>query len=45
LTTDPKAQYAKRSTFVIGPDGKLEQVIEKANPKSDPEELLKTMPG
>jgi peroxiredoxin Q/BCP len=44
VAADAKAQYAKRSTFVIGPDGKIEQVIEKADPKSHPETLLKSLP-
>ena len=44
VVDDPKAQYAKRQTFVIGTDGRIEQAIEKVDPKSHPEALLATLP-
>lgn len=44
VAADAKAQYAKRSSFVIGPDGRLEQIIEKADAKTHPETLLKSLP-
>lgn len=44
LAADAKATYAKRWTYVIGPDGRIEQVIEKVDPRNHPAELLKTLP-
>jgi peroxiredoxin Q/BCP len=39
----PKDKYAMRLTFVIGPDGKIEQAIETKDPAHQAEELLKTI--
>ncbi|MFO0931402.1 MAG: peroxiredoxin [Planctomycetota bacterium] len=44
VATDAKAQWAKRNTFVIGPTGTLEQIIDKVDVKSHPVELLKSLP-
>ena len=44
LVKDPASKYAARSTVVIGPDGKIEQVIEKADAKTHPATLLATLP-
>jgi peroxiredoxin Q/BCP len=38
------AKYAKRITFVIGPDGKVEQVIDPVDAKTHPDTLLKSLP-
>jgi peroxiredoxin Q/BCP len=35
--------YPRRMTFVIGPDGRLEQVIETADPGAQAEELLQSL--
>jgi len=43
---DPnQAGYPKRNTYVIGPDGKLEHVIEGVKPKFHAQELLAKLPG
>ena len=34
------AQYAKRITYVINPDGRIEQAIEQVNAREHPEQLL-----
>ncbi len=39
----PKDKYAKRFTYVIGPDGKIEQAIDTKDPGGQAAELLKTM--
>ena len=44
LAADAKATYAKRWTYVVGPDGTIEQIIEKVDPRNHPAELLKTLP-
>ena len=36
----PDAQYAKRITYVIGPDGLIAQAIGQVNAREHPEELL-----
>ena len=36
----PTAQYAKRITYVIGPDGLIAQAIGQVNAREHPEELL-----
>ena len=42
---DPNApNYAKRNTYVIGPDQKIEQAIEKVQPKFHAAQLLKGLP-
>jgi thioredoxin-dependent peroxiredoxin len=41
---DADAKHAKRQTFVIGPDGRIEQAITQVDPKSHPAALLKTLP-
>lgn len=38
-------QYAARYTFVIGPDGKVEQAIDTKSPADQAEEILGGMPG
>ena len=37
---DPSAQYARRITYVIDPDGRIAQAIEKVSPREHPEEIL-----
>jgi peroxiredoxin Q/BCP len=44
LAEDANAPYAKRWTYVVGPDGKVEQKIESVSPRSHPADLLKTLP-
>ncbi|HST20225.1 MAG TPA: peroxiredoxin [Blastocatellia bacterium] len=40
---DPTAQYAKRITYVIGPDGRIVQAIDQVNAREHPEALLCTL--
>jgi peroxiredoxin len=40
---DPAAKNPKRLTFVIGPDGKVEQAIVTKDPAGQADELLKTL--
>ena len=40
---DPKAQYASRITYVIGPDGKIAQAHPKVSPKTHPREILASL--
>ena len=40
---DAKAEYARRITYVIGPDGKIREAHAKVTPKSHPKELLATL--
>jgi peroxiredoxin len=40
---DPKAGYAKRQTFVISPEGKIEQAIDTKDPAGQADALLKTV--
>lgn len=42
-TDDPKAEFAKRITYVIGPDGKILQAHPKVSPKSHPQEVLASL--
>ena len=37
---EPTAEYARRITYVIGPDGRIAHVSPKVNPREHPEELL-----
>ncbi|MGE0707255.1 MAG: peroxiredoxin [Planctomycetota bacterium] len=37
--------YPRRNTYVIGGDGKLEQVLEAVNPKTHPRALLDSLGG
>ncbi len=39
-----KDEYAKRITYVIGPDGKIAQAHPKVSPKSHPREILESLP-
>lgn len=43
--TSTEDQYASRYTFVIGPDGIIEQAIDTKNPGEQAAELLEGMPG
>ncbi len=36
----PSSEYAKRISYVIGPDGKIAQAYPKVSPKTHPEEVL-----
>lgn len=45
VAADAKAAYPKRATFVIGPDGKVEQAIEKVDVKTHPGSLLESLPA
>lgn len=40
-----KDQYARRLTYVIGPDGKIEQAIETKDPAGQAAALLGSTPG
>ena len=40
---DPKAQYASRITYVVGPDGRIAQAHAKVSPKTHPKEILATL--
>ena len=42
-TDDPQAGYAKRISYLIGPDGKVRKVYPKVNAAAHPEELLKDL--
>jgi peroxiredoxin len=37
---EPTATYARRITYVIGPDGRIAHANPKVNPSEHPEELL-----
>jgi peroxiredoxin len=39
----PQAVFAKRITYVIGPDGKIAQAYPKVDPKSHPKTILETL--
>lgn len=43
VAADAKAGYPKRVTFVIGADGRIEQVIEKVDVRSHPSALLESL--
>jgi peroxiredoxin len=40
---EPKAAYASRISYVIGPDGKIAQAHPKVTPKSHPKEILASL--
>ena len=42
--TEPTAKNAKRYTYVIGPDGKIEQAIDTKDPAGQADALLASMP-
>ena len=42
-TDDPKAGYAKRISYLIGPAGKVRKAYPKVNAAAHPEELLKDL--
>lgn len=42
-TDDPKAEYASRITYLIGPDGRILRAYPKVSPKSHPKEILETL--
>jgi peroxiredoxin len=42
---DAKASHPKRITAVIGPDGRLERIVDKVDPRSHPKELLESLPA
>jgi peroxiredoxin Q/BCP len=39
----PTAQYARRITYVIGPDGRIAQAIDQVNAREHPEELIRAL--
>ena len=40
---DARAQYARRYTYVIGPDGTIEQAIDTKDAAGQADALLKTL--
>ncbi len=40
---DATATYAKRITYVVGPDGKIESAVETKDPAGQADALLKTL--
>jgi thioredoxin-dependent peroxiredoxin len=42
---DAKAAYPKRITVVIGPDGKVERIIDKVDARAHPADLLQALPA
>ena len=40
---EPTAQYAKRITYVIDPEGRVAQAIEQVNAREHPGDLLATL--
>jgi peroxiredoxin Q/BCP len=42
---DAKAAAPRRVTAVIGPDGRVERVIDKVDPRTHPKELLESLPA
>jgi peroxiredoxin Q/BCP len=40
---NPKDEYAKRISYVIGPDGRILQAYPKVSPKSHPQEILASL--
>ena len=40
---DPKAEYAKRISYLIGPDGRVKKAYPKVNAAAHPEEILKDL--
>ena len=39
----PQAGFAKRITYVIGPDGRIAQAHPKVDPKSHPRSILESI--
>lgn len=39
----PSTGFARRITYVIGPDGKILQVHPKVDPKSNPKAILESL--
>ena len=35
--------YPSRNTYVVGPDGKVEQVLDGVNPKTSPKDILDSL--
>jgi peroxiredoxin len=42
-TDSPKGGFAKRITYVIGPDGRILQAHPKVEPKSHPKAILEKL--
>ena len=42
---DAKAAYAKRITVVVGPDGRVERIFDKVDPRTHPATLLESLGG
>ncbi|MGH9332191.1 MAG: redoxin domain-containing protein, partial [Vicinamibacteria bacterium] len=42
---DEKAEYAKRISYVIGPEGEILAAYPKVEPAKHPEEILKSLPS
>jgi thioredoxin-dependent peroxiredoxin len=40
---EPTASYARRISYVIGPDGRIAQAIDKVSAATHPEELLASL--
>jgi len=40
---DAKAEYAKRISYVIDPEGRIAQAHPKVSPKSHPREILESL--
>jgi peroxiredoxin Q/BCP len=40
---DAKAEYAKRISYLIGPDGRVKKAYPKVNAAAHPEEILKDL--
>ena len=41
--SSPESEMASRISYVIGPDGRIEQAHPKVSPKSHPEEVLEAL--
>lgn len=39
----PDSEMASRISYVVGPDGRIEQAHPKVSPKTHPEEVLKSL--
>ena len=42
---DASAAYPKRRTVVIGPDGKVEQILDKVDVRTHAEKVLESLPA
>jgi peroxiredoxin Q/BCP len=42
---DAAAAYPKRVTAIIGPDGRLERIVDKVDARTHPKDLLATLPA